>query len=245
MRYLWFPLGCTLLLASAVLPAQQESDPDEPGAVSGQIVELAPDRLTIRPWSHKRARRMQIRLQPGARLLEQRPGRVQDLQKGELVLVLPGGSADVRNEGEKAERGEKAPRARAILRFWPVESVTAADRHLARALLRSAGPLIRRRIKTEDANRAVVGIVDDIKPLTLRVGTRVQRFNVPSGVPVVRHQRARKEELKAGLTVLIHSESGIPEDEAIEAGTVAVAPRPRISAQQQRKLLLREERRGN
>jgi hypothetical protein len=68
------------------------------------------------------------------------------------------------------------------------------------------------------------------------------RYEVTDETLVIEHESEAVSELKRGQTVLVHSVE-LPEDgKPVTASVVAVSPKPRLRAEQQKKLILRERK---
>src|SRR3712207_4008969 len=83
-----------LLLAHWQAAAQESAAPSAaasaqtPRSFTGEIIRLTEGGFEIKPWKVEHPRRVQVMVPDGARLLEQKRGKLPDVQVGDLVLVV-------------------------------------------------------------------------------------------------------------------------------------------------------------
>ena len=262
-------LAAILLLAAtaAPLPAVPKSTepdadntPDTGFTASGEIQQLEGTALTLRPWQPRLPARLSVKTTTQTRVVRQTKGRSADLAVGELVLVVEEpptkNEKDKRRQDAQARKRSKtkapprrAARARVVLRCWKADSAVAnpTNRQIAKALLEGARPLFRGEGRgglhgSGDDARLVLGAVTHLEPLTVRSAKRVVEYSVTDDTLVVNHAPVALSSLKRGENVLVQSAGAPATGEAVQAAVVAVTPRPRLKADQQRRLILRDRR---
>ena len=254
-------VGAALPLAAQVKPSVDADDGPDPGyALTGEIREVAPGKITVCPWQARLPARVAVVMSPRTRLVRQRKGSAANLKVGELVLVVEKPANDAerlqrRMAATGRPRSKKQPknrernaRARAVLRCGtPSGVVDEEERRSARALLEGALPFFKGEgrggvRKPGETARLVVGTVTALEPFTVRSPRLEVKYSLTEDTLIIDHQEQEWSGLKRGQTVLVHSpidpESGRP----IEASVVAVSPKPRLKSDQQRKLLQRERK---
>jgi len=91
-------------------------------------------------------------------------------------------------------------------------------------------------------NPVLVGTVKTVNPLVAVVGKRELTFRPQRDTVWLRHPAIKPDELRKSKTVLVLAEAPPGADATLQAKLVVVTPEPLRSAQQQRKLILRDRR---
>jgi hypothetical protein len=252
--------GAALPLAAQVKPAGEPDEaPDAGYAMTGEIREVEPGKLTVCPWQARLPARVAVLMSPRTRLVRQKKGNLADLKVGELVLVVEEPPTETerqqRRAAPKERKGKKrakvldrAARARAVLRCGnPNGEVDLEEKRSARALLEGALPFFKGEIRggvkrPSEATPLIVGTVTALEPLTVRTPRFEAKYTVSDETLVIEHEAEDASELKRGQTVLVHCDAVPKDGKRVEASVVAVSPRPRLKSDQQRKLILRERK---
>jgi hypothetical protein len=254
--------GLAGAVADSGAPVAKEVERDRGFAASGEIREHEDGSITVIPWSPRLPSRLNIKTSVDTRYLRQSKGSVDDLQVGDLVLVVeqpPNAeerrSRRARDEALKKKRRPallpaRIARARAVLRCWKgPASVGYEQRVTAKALLNGALPFFRGSSRGgvkppgEDTPLAV-GTITSLEPLALDTPNGPVRYSLPTELLVIDHLPESPMALKPGQTVLIRSSESPGEENEVVAEIVAISPRPWLPAMRERRLILRERKKS-
>lgn len=273
MRPLLFITSCAAagLLAGGLRAQEPQEGPQVPlierspvpaRPMSGEIMEIRPDRLVLRPWNSAMPRRVEVLPTPETRWFWQERGGYEELRAGDLVLVVPPRSFGKRSEeasppapkgtapppiGATTERHAESVKSTIVLRYWPLgdRRPREEERRDARTLLQAAGPYFKGTsrgsvIRPRDDADVLIGRVLTPEPLVIRSGKRTLAVERGRGAMLIANRPSAMSEMKRGETLFITCTEG-PAAEQVRPLLACRAPKSELRGKALRRFLLREK----